>query len=265
MVGGEDEELGLEACDEHGKTTLHTALRHSFKKRTVAPANEYNCIHCSGIASRAGAVNWRHPPVKSGRRVTSRWIIKRPEQTCITYMSRLHKNQDALSLSLSPSHDRCATPPRPSISYWLQEVYTYTDRSRLVIRVPGVYVVVSPGHDTSGERRASSGTRASPERRGEDLVHLLLLSENSILKWRVVRGCKRGIKRWRVHPINRRRRIYGEYHHLIKQLKEIQNGLAVPSTLSGAAHCRSPLKSIVTPLITFPRQHMGPDCKAVPL
>ncbi|KAG8334780.1 hypothetical protein J6590_082917 [Homalodisca vitripennis] len=85
-----------------------------------------------------------------------------------------------------------------------------------------------PGHDTSGERRASSGTRASPERRGwsrykrrdEDLVHLLLLSENSILKRRVVRGCQRGIKRWGVHPINRRRRVYGEYHHLIKQLKE---------------------------------------------
>ncbi|KAG8307680.1 hypothetical protein J6590_013366 [Homalodisca vitripennis] len=128
----------------------------------------------------------------------------------------------------------------------------------------------------------------------EDLVHLLLLSENSILKRRVVRGCKRGIKRWGVHPINRRRRVYGEYHHLIKQLKEdpercclyhstmmndtelhipnfqfdvvqkvIGQGLAVPLTLSGAAHCRSPLKSIVTPLFTFARQHMGPDCKAL--
>ncbi|KAG8273448.1 hypothetical protein J6590_019155 [Homalodisca vitripennis] len=41
-----------------------------------------------------------------------------------------------------------------------------------------------------------------------------------MLKRRVVRGCKRGIKRWGVHPINRRRRAYGEYHHLMKQLKE---------------------------------------------
>ncbi|KAG8323829.1 hypothetical protein J6590_106400, partial [Homalodisca vitripennis] len=140
----------------------------------------------------------------------------------------------------------------------------------------------------------------------EDLVHLLLLSENSMLKRRVVRGCKRGIKRWGVHPINRRRRAHGEYHHLMKQLKEkperffpvhsdelslsffkatmsfflsfaggsrgscssailnrLKTGLAVPSTLSGAAHCRSPLKSIVTPLFTFARQHMGPDCKAL--
>ncbi|KAG8333940.1 hypothetical protein J6590_100150 [Homalodisca vitripennis] len=100
----------------------------------------------------------------------------------------------------------------------------------VLMRAP--YLKISslgPGHDTSGERRAS------PERRGwsrykrreccnmpssEDLVHLLLLSENSMLKRRVVRGCKRGIKRWGVHPINRRRRAHGEYHHLMKQLKE---------------------------------------------
>ncbi|KAG8287868.1 hypothetical protein J6590_028751 [Homalodisca vitripennis] len=146
----------------------------------------------------------------------------------------------------------------------------------------------------------------------EDLVHLLLLSENSILKRRVVRGCKRGIKRWGVHPINRRRRVYGEYHHLIKQLKEDPERffqytrMSVPTfdfilnrlkgrlekkrigsrgSCSSAilnrlktversmthlsverrtkTHCRSPLKSIVTPLFTFARQHMGPDCKAV--
>ncbi|KAG8274711.1 hypothetical protein J6590_101805 [Homalodisca vitripennis] len=97
---------------------------------------------------------------------------------------------------------------------------------------------LGPGHDTSGERRASSVERHSSVTRAarvvtiqaarvccnmpssEDLVHLLLLSENPMLKRRVVRGCKRGIKRWGVHPINRRRRVYGEYHHLIKQLKE---------------------------------------------
>ncbi|KAG8248314.1 hypothetical protein J6590_042934 [Homalodisca vitripennis] len=78
-----------------------------------------------------------------------------------------------------------------------------------------------PGHDTSGERRASSGTRASPERRGWSRYK----------RRECVAICLRG--------------------------------LAVPSTLSGAAHCRSPLKSIVTPLFTFARQHMGPDCKAL--
>ncbi|KAG8254872.1 hypothetical protein J6590_106510, partial [Homalodisca vitripennis] len=83
----------------------------------------------------------------------------------------------------------------------------------------------------SVERRVSSGTRAARmvtiqaarvccNISSEDLVHLLLFSENSILKKRVVRGCKRGIKRWGVHPINRRRRVYEEYNHLIKQLKE---------------------------------------------
>ncbi|KAG8310429.1 hypothetical protein J6590_064457 [Homalodisca vitripennis] len=101
-----------------------------------------------------------------------------------------------------------------------------------------VYPTDGPGHDTSGERRATSVERHSSVTRAarvvtiqaarvccnmpssEDLVHLLLLSENSMLKRRVVRGCKRGIKRWGVHPINTRRRVYGEYHHLIKQLKE---------------------------------------------
>ncbi|KAG8275010.1 hypothetical protein J6590_095540 [Homalodisca vitripennis] len=83
-----------------------------------------------------------------------------------------------------------------------------------------------PGHDTSGELRAARVVTIQAARvccnmpSSEDLVHLLLLSENSILKRRVVRDCKRRIKRWVLHPINRRRRVYGEYHHIIKQLKE---------------------------------------------
>ncbi|KAG8265302.1 hypothetical protein J6590_097599 [Homalodisca vitripennis] len=83
-----------------------------------------------------------------------------------------------------------------------------------------------PGHDTSGQLRAARVVtiQAAPVccnlPSSEDLVHLLLLSENSILKRRIVRDCKRRIKRWLLHPINRRRRVYGEYHHLIKQLKE---------------------------------------------
>ncbi|KAG8270877.1 hypothetical protein J6590_075451 [Homalodisca vitripennis] len=180
-------------------------------------------------------------------------------------------------------------------------------------------IALGPGHDTSGERRASSVERHSSVTRAARVVTIQAARENSMLKRRVVRGCKRGIKRWGVHPINRRRRVYGEYHHLIKQLKEdperffqytrmsvptfdfILNRLkgrlekkrigsrgscssAILNRLKtversmthlsverrtksnragGAAHCRSPLKSIVTPLFTFARQHMGPDCKAL--
>ncbi|KAG8335342.1 hypothetical protein J6590_070581 [Homalodisca vitripennis] len=68
--------------------------------------------------------------------------------------------------------------------------------------------------------RHSSVTRAARSRYKRRKRVAICLRENSILKRRVVRGCKRGIKRWGVHPINRRRGVYGEYHHLIKQLKE---------------------------------------------
>ncbi|KAG8309587.1 hypothetical protein J6590_081855 [Homalodisca vitripennis] len=63
--------------------------------------------------------------------------------------------------------------------------------------------------------------------------------------------------------LNRLKTVERSMTHLSVVQNVIGQGLAVPSTLSGAAHCRSPLKSIVTPLFTFARQHMGPDCKAL--
>ncbi|KAG8294931.1 hypothetical protein J6590_091768 [Homalodisca vitripennis] len=141
------------------------------------------------------------------------------------------------------------------------------------------FMHLAPGtiRSVNVERRAALDRHQSGEG-GHDT------SGASVLQYafdRVVWGGKREIKRWGVHPINRERMVYGEYHHLIKQLEEdperffpvhsdelktVRRSMTHLSvkrrTKSNRAGFRSPLKSIVTSLFTFARQHMGPDCES---